>query len=478
MSLKHHLFVLVAILVVLLSSVQLYFAYQLKQQMMEEVEQRSRVLSRKAMDTLLNRIKLVDFNGNVSLPTQIKKEHRIIIQEESDDTPSVIKIDENANIQNVVKVKRGSLSVDLAEPQQIHVSELYKQIEVIADSIEIDALDHGMAFVVDQSGNNQNVQVMRLSERGSLLNEFFDELLLVVAAITFIGLFFAYYIAHHTSQPFNRLSSGFSRVEKGDFGSEVEVSGVNEVRETLKGFNFMSHQLKRLQENDKRMQAQEHLAELGEVARGLAHSLRNPINTIGLALEQIGLKETSQEQREQIALRGRQKINAMDNTIKALLNLTATGVQRDKKVNVREIVDDVCLECSMVNAATFNVQVAPDLTVEGDLAEVRAVVHTLVVNASEASQPNQEVGIFVERKDHCIELKVVDSGKGVSPKISANLFKPHVTDKAEGAGMGLYIARRLARLYYGGDIELVANVSKGTTATLTLLINQKTREAV
>ncbi|TDF38368.1 HAMP domain-containing histidine kinase [Alteromonadaceae bacterium M269] len=477
MSLKHHLFILVAVLVVLLSSVQLYFAYQLKLQMTNEVEQRSQELSRKAIDTLLHRIKLVGVNGRPDSPVIVNSERKIIVREDNvNGIAGVIEINEEDDLQKVLKMKHGKVSVDLTKTQPVQVSELYKQIEVIADSIEIDSIDD-MTFVVNPGSGSQGVQVMHLAEQGSLLDKFYNELLFVVAAISAIGLILAYFIAHHTSRPFHRLSVGFSKVEKGDFGSEVDVSGVIEVRDTLKGFNYMSHQLKRLQESDKKMQAQEHLAELGEVARGLAHSLRNPINTLGLALEQIGMKETTHEQREQLALRGRQKINAMDNTIKALLNLTATGVQRDASISLRDIIDDVCLECSMVNETAFDVHVAPDLRLEGDLSEVRAVIHTLVVNAAEASEPQQKVNIHAEQQNEFLKITVADIGKGISPQIQANLFKPHITDKAEGAGMGLYIARRLARLYYAGNIELVANEPKGTKAILKLRCNQTSGDA-
>ena len=497
MSLKQHLFILVAILVILLSSIQLYFAYQLKQQMTQEVERRSQELSKQAVSRIVERIKLVtpDLSENqtktspeIPQQTTVSREYE---EPQSLDLPhigstnieAVIRALEKSDSPQPLVIKRGAVTVDVNVESGAQQSTVVKKIQNIADSLTIKSLDTDMAFFVGQSelskqmGVESNVQVVHLTRQDSLLEQFFRELIYVVGMITLVGLLLAYLIAHHASRPFNRLSAGFSEMKQGTFGCEVHVDGVSEVRNTLQGFNAMSHRLRTLQEKDKRMQAQEHLAELGEVARGLAHSLRNPINTLGLALEQIGLKQTKQEQREQLAKRGRQKINAMDNTIKALLNLTVAGVDRRHTVNLRAIVDDVCLESAMIQIAKFDINVSNTIQVEGDGPEIRAMVHTLVVNASEASNMGDVVKIISIEKDTDIELQVIDTGKGISANIRESLFKPHVTDKAEGAGMGLYIARRLARLYYQGDITIKANTSKGTIATLTISTKQMDKES-
>ncbi len=442
--------------------------------MNQEIENRSKAISRKAIETLVERIKTVGVFTNVDQQIDIGTEaHLIIGGQVGVNKQDVDDADDGANVPNTVKFTRKKITVDLDKPKGVQVIDLHKQIESIADSIQVKSLDENMTYVIEQKSDDQNVQMVHLVEQESLLDQFFSQLIWVIAIITLIGLLLAYWIAHYSSRPFNRLSLGFSKVEKGEFGSEVAVSGVTEVRETLQGFNFMSHQLKSLQENDKRLQGQEHLAELGEVARGLAHSLRNPINTLGLALEQMGLDGTSAEQRVKIAQSGRNKINAMDNTIKALLNLTATGVHRDFEINLQEIIDDVCLECSMINTCRFDIDVPKGLILQGDHAEVRAILHTLVVNAAEASVAEEPIIIKASNSEQQLTLKVIDMGKGVSANIKQNLFKPHVTDKSEGAGMGLYIARRLARLYYHGDIDITSNEPKGTVATLRLCVKQE-----
>ena len=82
------------------------------------------------------------------------------------------------------------------------------------------------------------------------------------------------------------------------------------------------------------------------------------------------------------------------------------------------------------------------------------------------------MSIFTElRLDNAV-VKVVDEGKGLADDIKENLFKPHITSKSEGAGMGLFIVKRLSQLHYGGDVELHNRAEGGCEATLTLQSNK------
>ena len=90
------------------------------------------------------------------------------------------------------------------------------------------------------------------------------------------------------------------------------------------------------------------------------------------------------------------------------------------------------------------------------------------MNAIEASTELQSISIFVAQAAEQLSIKIVDQGKGLSEKIKTELFQPHVSSKPEGAGMGLYIAKRISQSYYQGDVQLTNNSPYGVIATLTL----------
>ena len=105
---------------------------------------------------------------------------------------------------------------------------------------------------------------------------------------------------------------------------------------------------------------------------------------------------------------------------------------------------------------------------KGAPSEIRAMLHSLITNAVESSADDSPVIVEVISDGSKTVIAVIDSGKGLSKDIKDKLFSPHVSDKPEGAGMGLYITRRISRSYYNGDVALENNQSGGCTATLIL----------
>lgn len=293
----------------------------------------------------------------------------------------------------------------------------------------------------------------------------------LILGSSILALLLALWLSNHFTQPLQNLSKGFQALESGDFGIQVDVSGINEYRKTISSFNQMSLRLAQLAENEKLLQQQGHLAELGEVSRGLAHALRNPMHTIGLSVEQ--LKDASLPEKLRVKLQDKiqNKIKHIDKTIKALLTLTSGEIQRNEDVPIRSVIQDIILEMKAndpVITIKFN-SLQNNILVKGAESELRAIIHTLIVNAVEASTDNKgEITITLGEDNRNIEIEVLDQGSGINQSIADKLFAPHVSTKTEGAGMGLYISRRLATLYYNGEITLENRESGGCRAIVRL----------
>ncbi|NRA85726.1 MAG: HAMP domain-containing histidine kinase, partial [Gammaproteobacteria bacterium] len=235
-----------------------------------------------------------------------------------------------------------------------------------------------------------------------------------------------------------------------------------------------SDKLESLSQREQQFIKQQHIAELGEVTRGLAHALRNPINTIGLSLEQMALPQTTAQQRQKLAVAARTKINVIDHTIKSLLTLATNENLTSQPVNINAIILDVMLELSMTSGHNIQFTEPPALMIDGIESELRAIIHTIVVNATEANADQLPIIIAVIEQATNIVITVTDSGSGIADVIYPDLFKPHITTKPEGAGMGLYIAKRLCQLHYHGDLTLINRDDRGCVATITLSTQQET----
>jgi signal transduction histidine kinase len=468
MSLKRYLFVIIAVFVLLLSATQLFFINTIQQQISSEVEDKSRALSKQALKLLAD-----------TLPSSeriITAQHIGPLPRTKSDTPAwVIRINNTPN--KVVDLGEGyefvtgnqTQTVKIASRVNPPVVEFRERLAGQLQAMHFRPLDDSYAFAVSNNSDGQIAQhIVQFGKHDSAINQYFNWLIGGTLMLTVLGLLLAYWLASHISQPLQTLAKGFVNIEQGHLGSQVTPSGIKEVRDTMLSFNQMSHRLVELSEIEKRFGQQQQMAELGEVARGLAHTLRNPINTIGLAIEQMSHTDMPQNQRIELASQVRQKISHLDNSIKGLLRLTTSDMTRNQTIDLNQVVNDIELEMAMTSNTKIAFSPVQSVEMLGAEVEIRAMIHTLVVNAVEASDEQQTVSVFVSQQNDAVQVQVLDQGTGLDPQIEAQLFKPHITSKPEGAGMGLYIAKRICQLHYHGDIQLSENSPKGCIATLTL----------
>lgn len=311
----------------------------------------------------------------------------------------------------------------------------------------------------------------------------FGSLLLFLA-----GLLAAALLAHRVSAPLLRLSRAAVAVGDGQLGLEVDERASDaEVRSALGAFNRMSSRLRELDGQNRRLQQERHLGEIGEIARGLAHSLRNPLHALGLSLDELAQRAAGGRDEDETALlaAARRQIGRLDRSIRSFLVFASrTGVE-PAPVDLGALAEDVALEALQhqhqgVRLAVEN-EAGERPTLPAVEQELRAMVQALVVNAVEASPPGGQVVVRVgrdpvgrdpggreEAESGRFWLEVDDQGPGLDPAVRDRLFTPHVTTKASGSGMGLFLAQRLAAGRYDGRLELSERPAGGTRARLEL----------
>jgi signal transduction histidine kinase len=249
-----------------------------------------------------------------------------------------------------------------------------------------------------------------------------------------------------------------------------------EVGEAVAAFNHMAKRLREFDDETQRLRANEQLSELGEVGRGLAHSLRNPLNALGLALDQLAERAAAGSAEDpadpapvEVAAAARRQIRRIDAALRGFLALSAGGAA-PVEVDLVAVSRDVALEALQSRPTgdpSPRVEVtaaAEPLPLPGVEAELRAALQALVVNALEASPAGAPIVVTVS----AAPAERDDEGPGVPPAVRERLFTPHVTTKAAGAGIGLYLAHRIATTRYGGALELTDRPHGGTRASLLL----------
>jgi signal transduction histidine kinase len=306
------------------------------------------------------------------------------------------------------------------------------------------------------------VSQFRLKTSGSsqqLISQYLGYQLLALALTTALALLLLLWFGSRLLQPLQQLVRGFRALAQGNAGIQLDTGApLAEYRLALQQFNQASTELAALQQQKAELARQQQLVELGEVSRGLVHALRNPIHTMALALEQLpGSDPVLQQLIEQ-------KMQHINRTLTTLLTLSCQGVDRSASVALKTVLQDLCLEFSAQQLQLA----AQALYCRGAEAELRFILHVLVSNAVEASPEPGSVCLKLWREPDGIYFEVSDQGPGLSAEVAASLFQPHISSKAEGAGMGLYLAQRLLQMYYQGDIRLHNRPEGGVLAQIRL----------
>lgn len=501
MSLRSYLFSLIGSLIILLIVCQLVLINWIEQNLTKEVNSQARFISEQVIELALEKFdqsqtsvsdapsllnsKNPSHGTEDNLDEQvkvIKTEGKIeVIDNENNniDIETVKRIEQealrilnNKNHQSVLKVHSPTDTEDsakimisrhqLSDEFRTIVTKIHKENEISRSSQE------NVTVFVDTPHNTLAHNVERQSPANNATSELLKYVQWVLIACGLIALTLAYGLSIKFNKPLKELSAGFKQLARGNYKHQVNESGVKEIRETISHFNSTVNRLEKLTLAAKQHSEIAHLAELGEVSRGLAHALRNPIHTIGLSIEQLTNAQLSKQQQDSLVQTIQNKISHIDKNIKALLTLTTTGINRDEQVPILAVLQDIILEYKLCQnkPQQFDLNVEPTLKIIGSESEIRSIFHTLIYNACDANDNNEQIKITAKTvNEHSIVLTVVDQGPGIDKSIEQQLFQPHISTKPEGAGMGIYIANRIISLHYHGEITLVNNSDVGCTAS-------------
>ncbi|HHH38192.1 MAG TPA: HAMP domain-containing protein [Sedimenticola sp.] len=203
----------------------------------------------------------------------------------------------------------------------------------------------------------------------------------------------------------------------------------------------------------------------GEVARRLAHEIKNPLTPIQLSAERLRRKYLHKMAPEDAAVLDRatrtivQQVEAMKEMVNAFSDYAKPPKMHPEPVKVDNLVSEVMdLYRSAGLDSRFTIQLqAGEATIEADPLRLRQVVHNLVKNAQEAvaerEQPQIEVSTRVVQEGECdfMELRVTDNGPGFDEETMAHLFEPYVTTKKKGTGLGMAVVKKIVE-EHGGQI--------------------------
>ncbi|MCB2263047.1 MAG: HAMP domain-containing protein [Candidatus Thiosymbion ectosymbiont of Robbea hypermnestra] len=215
----------------------------------------------------------------------------------------------------------------------------------------------------------------------------------------------------------------------------------------------------------------------GEVARRLAHEIKNPLTPIRLSAERLRHKllPKLQDRDASIVDQATATIVAQVEAMKSMVDDFSNYARPPKMETEPLCLDDLVSQIiDLYRSAGSDSDLtltlaAPDVRIMGDPLRLRQVIHNLVKNAQEAMVDHAEPRILVAtaQVEHagqpCVELRIQDRGGGIDEALLATLFDPYVTSKAKGTGLGLAIVKKIIEEH--GGIIRAENVDGGALLT-------------
>jgi signal transduction histidine kinase len=214
----------------------------------------------------------------------------------------------------------------------------------------------------------------------------------------------------------------------------------------------------------------EKLAAMGYLSAGIAHEIRNPLNSISLFVQLMRQTTTEPDQLEHQA-KILKEVERIDSIIRKLLDASRRSRSISSRVKIDQVIDNA-IETFSAQIETRNIQVdrqyhgtpiPPSIT--ADPAELGQIFTNLFLNAMDAMNRGGRLAIDVTEKDARVIVRVSDSGNGIAEDVLPSVFEPFFSTKSRGTGMGLPVARRIARMYEG-SIEVERSSPGGTTFRL------------
>jgi two-component system, NtrC family, sensor histidine kinase HydH len=228
----------------------------------------------------------------------------------------------------------------------------------------------------------------------------------------------------------------------------------------------------RLQEQERDLLRAEQLAAVGHLAAGVAHEVRNPLTGMKFLIESA-LRPTNPAPLTGEDLRLiRQEIMRIERTIQGLLDFARMPPPDRRPHDLRVLVAEaVGLARSRAERKSVVVRAElPDdgLPVSVDRDQMLSLLTNLLFNAIDATPPSREVRVSAGiAPGGMLKVEVTDTGAGIDPAIADRLFTPFATSKPTGTGLGLTVARRVAR-DHGGTLTAANRAQGGACFTLTL----------
>jgi two-component system, NtrC family, nitrogen regulation sensor histidine kinase NtrY len=296
----------------------------------------------------------------------------------------------------------------------------------------------------------------------------------VAAGGILLAIISSLWIAARVSRPIERLAQAAEEVAGGNWETRVPERGRDEISVLARSFNHMTAEL--VAQRDRLVQT-ERVAAWRELARRLAHELKNPLFPLQLTVENlVRARELPEAEFDEVFRESTRTLGMEIANLKTIIGRFSDFSRMPKpqleRIDARDVLDRVSSffkaaypdGASIYFVTNFPSGPAP---IDADPDLLHRALSNLVLNAMDAMPDGGTLTLSAEARDDNVEIRVADSGAGLTPEECERLFTPYYTTKQHGTGLGLAIVQSIVA-DHNGAIAVESGAGSGATFVITL----------
>jgi two-component system nitrogen regulation sensor histidine kinase NtrY len=305
--------------------------------------------------------------------------------------------------------------------------------------------------------------------------------ILVGGAGIALGVLLSLWLAARISRPIARLSEGAREVAAGDWNTRVDIRTHDEIGQLATNFNDMTRQL--ASQRDRLLQS-ERVAAWRELARRLAHELKNPLFPLQLTIENLQrARQQTPEQFDEVFAEStatlRTELENLKTVIARFSDFAKMPTPQLQSVNLNESVRSAVRLYDAQFSANGRPPIVPELYLDENVPLIQAdpdLLHrafsNLVLNSLDAMPGGGTLTIRTGQKDGSVRVEISDTGAGLTPEECERLFTPYYTTKRHGTGLGLAVVQSIVSDHQG-KISVDSTPGSGATFRIELPVRPR-----
>jgi len=289
-------------------------------------------------------------------------------------------------------------------------------------------------------------------------------------SFTFIALLIlSYFASRYLTYPLHMITHKLSRISLTTENEPLQWNGDDEIGQLITQYNSM---LKVLEENKKMLSRTEKESAWREMAKQVAHEIKNPLTPMKLSLQHLirridDEKELPLSHKEGLLNTIHSLLSQIDNLSDIAGSFSAFAKLPEpimESFDLTALIKDISMFFSSSSPLKLDMQHTDALFIKGDQGWMHNVLNNLIINAYQSVPATQKAEVTLGYTFHgdSVLIYVKDNGTGIPEEIKEKVFQPNFSTKFAGSGIGLALAKRGVE-YMGGKIWFETMQDQGTT---------------